>query len=86
MFTPNFTRRDLQDVTTPKALTHGRELAEHIEDLDWDEYSLWGCVPNEGIGLGELLVHHSDLPLTGECPCPEGRATELCTHLSLIHI
>jgi len=31
VLTPNFTRRDLQDVTTPKALTHGRELAEHIE-------------------------------------------------------
>jgi len=84
VLTPNFTRRDLQDVTTPKALTHGRELAEHVEDLDWDEYSLWGCVPSEGIGLGELLVHHSDLPLAGECPCPEGRSTELCAHMAAV--
>ncbi|MGH3974193.1 MAG: hypothetical protein ACRDS9_12840 [Pseudonocardiaceae bacterium] len=45
MLTPDFTRRDLQNVTTPKALAHGRELAAQVEDLDWDEYSLWGCIP-----------------------------------------
>ena len=50
MLTPDFTRRDLQNVTTPKALAHGRELAAQVEDLDWDAYSLWGRTPGEGIG------------------------------------
>jgi hypothetical protein len=53
----------------------------HVEDLDWDEYSLWGRLPGEGIGVGELLVHHTGRPVTGECPCPDGRAAELCAHM-----
>lgn len=84
MLTPDFTRRDLQNVTTPKALAHGRELAAQVEDLDWDEYSLWGCIPGEGIGVGELLVHYTGRPLTGECPCPDGRAAELCAHMAAL--
>jgi uncharacterized Zn finger protein len=52
--------------------------------LDWDEYSLWGCIPNEGIGAGELLLHHTDQRLTGECPCPDGGATELCAHMAAL--
>jgi hypothetical protein len=40
MLTPSFTLRDLQNGATPKTLAHGRELAQHIECLDWDEYSL----------------------------------------------
>lgn len=81
LFVPDFTRRDVHAATTPKALEHGRELAGHVEDLDWDEFSLWGRLPGEGIEAGELLVHHSGRPLTGECPCPGGRAAELCPHM-----
>lgn len=84
VLTPNLTLRDLQNAATPKTLAHGRELAKHIEDLDWDEYSLWGCLPSEGISVGELLVHHSDRQLVGECPCPDGRATELCAHMAAL--
>ncbi len=53
----------------------------HVEDLDWDEYSLWGSLPGERIGVRELLVNHAGRPLTGECPCPDGRAAELCAHM-----
>ncbi len=47
MLTLDFTVRDLHNGTTP---THGRELAALVEDLDWDEYLLWGRIPGEGIG------------------------------------
>ena len=53
----------------------------HVEDLDWDEFSLWGRLPGEGIGVGELMVHHTGRPLTGECACSDGRAAELCAHM-----
>jgi hypothetical protein len=84
VLTPDFTRRDLHNAATPEVLAHGRELAERVEDLGWDEYSLWGCLPDEGISVGELLVHHAERPLTGECPCPEGRAAELCAHMAAL--
>ncbi len=80
MWTPDFTLDDLRSATTPKALARGRELAVQVEDPDWDEYSLWGRIPGEGIGVGELLVHYTDRQLTGDCPCPDGSATELCAH------
>ena len=50
--TPNFTRRDLQDVKTPKALTHGRGLAEHIEDLDWDDIRCGAVCRVRGLASG----------------------------------
>jgi hypothetical protein len=81
LFAPDFTRRDVQAVTTPEALAQSQGLARHVENLDWDEYSLWGSLPGEGIGVGELLVHHVGRPLTGECSCPDGRAAELCAHM-----
>jgi hypothetical protein len=81
VLTPDLTLRDLKDAAMPKALAHGRELAAHVEDLDWDEYSLWGRLPGEGIGGGELLLHHAGGPLTGECPCPDGCAATLCAHM-----
>ena len=84
MWTPNITRHDLHSVTTPKALARGRELASQVEDLDWDEYSLWGALPGEGIGAGELLLHHSDRSLTGECPCPETGDAGLCAHMAAL--
>jgi hypothetical protein len=31
--------------------------------------------------VGELLVHHTGRPLTGECPCLDGGAGELCAHM-----
>lgn len=47
MLTLDLTVRDPHNVTTP---THSRELAALVEDVDWDEYSLWGRIPGEGIG------------------------------------
>jgi hypothetical protein len=58
MLTPDFARRDLERAATPANLARGRELAGQVEDLDWDEYSVWGCLPGEGIPAGELLLHH----------------------------
>jgi hypothetical protein len=81
LFVPDFTRRDVQAATTPEVLAHAQGLAVHVEGLDWDEYSLWGRLPGEGVGVGELQVHHVGRPLTGECRCPDGRATELCAHM-----
>jgi len=67
MLTPGFARRDLERAATPAGLARGRELAGQVEDLDWDEYSVWGCLPGEGIAAGELLLHHGERPLAGEC-------------------
>ncbi|MGH3981926.1 MAG: hypothetical protein ACRDST_04330 [Pseudonocardiaceae bacterium] len=33
------------EIPVPFETVHGRELAAQVEDLDWDEYSLWGCIP-----------------------------------------
>jgi len=81
LLVPHFTRRDVQAVTTSQALAHGQELAAQVEDLDWDEYSLSGCLPGEGIGLGYLTVHHAFRPLAGECLCPDDPAAKLCAHM-----
>jgi hypothetical protein len=81
LLVPDFTRRDVQAAATPEALARGEVLAVHVEDLDWDEYSLWGGLPGEGIGVGELLVHHAGRSLTGECPCADAGAAELCAHM-----
>lgn len=78
---PGFTRSDVRAATTPEVLARGQELAVHVEDLDWDEYSLWGSLPSEGIEVGYLLVHHTGGSLTGECPCLDARAGELCAHM-----
>jgi hypothetical protein len=81
LFVPDFTRRDVQAATTPEALAHGQRLAKFVVDLGWDEYSLWGGLPNEDLDMGELLVHHAGRPLTGECSFPDGRSAELCAHM-----
>ena len=70
MLTPGFARRDLERSATAADLARGRELARQVGDLDWDEYSVWGCLPGEGITSGEPLLHHGERPLAGECPCP----------------
>jgi hypothetical protein len=84
VLTPNVTLNDLRQVATQDVLVRGRELAALVEDLDWDEYSLWGCLPGEGIGTGDLMVHHADRRLTGECPCPDGSAVGLCAHMAAL--
>lgn len=81
MFEPNFTRHDVQAAAAPGALAHGRRLAADVVDLDWDEYSLWGGLSAENLKVGDLMVHHVSRPLAGECPCPDGRADELCVHM-----
>ncbi len=45
---PALARRDLERSATPADLARGRELAGQVEDLDWDEYSVWGSLPGEG--------------------------------------
>jgi hypothetical protein len=69
MLTPGFARRDLERSATAADLARGRELARQVGDLDWDEYSVWGCLPGEGVTSGEPLLHHGERPLAGECPC-----------------
>lgn len=81
---PSLTSRDLQAATTPQALARGRGLAASVEDLGWDEYSIWGGLPSEGIDAGNLMIHHSDLPLCGECPCPDKGASGLCAHMAAV--
>jgi uncharacterized Zn finger protein len=84
MLTPDFARRDLERSATPADLARGRELAGQVEDLDWDEYSVWGSLPGEGITTGELLLHHGERPLAGECSCPRGRGAGLCAHMAAL--
>ncbi|MGH3974192.1 MAG: hypothetical protein ACRDS9_12835 [Pseudonocardiaceae bacterium] len=38
----------------------------------------------EGIGVGDLMIHYTGRPLTGECPCPDARAAELCPHMAAL--
>jgi hypothetical protein len=82
---PNLTRRDLRAAATPQALARGQELAADVEDLGWDEYSIWGSLPSEGIAAADLMIHHGDLPLSGECPsCQGSRTGKLCAHMAAI--
>lgn len=53
---PSLTRRDLRAAATPQALARGQELAADVEDLDWDEHSIWGSLPGEGIAAGDLMI------------------------------
>jgi hypothetical protein len=80
---PAITRRDLEAAATAQDLARGRELAAGIADLDWDEYSIWATLPGEGIEVGELMIHHSDLPLCGECPSCR-KVPGLCAHMTAI--
>jgi hypothetical protein len=48
VLTPDFSRRDLERAAAPTDLARGRELAEQVEELDWDEYSVWGSLPCHG--------------------------------------
>lgn len=84
VLTPIVTLHDLQQATTQEVLAHGRKLAALVEDLDWDEYSLWGRLPSEGIGIGELLLHYTGRRPTGECPCPDGSTADLCAHMAAL--
>jgi hypothetical protein len=44
-----------------------------------------GSLPSEGIAAGDLMIHHGDLPLSGECPsCRGGGTTRLCAHMAAI--
>jgi hypothetical protein len=81
---PSLTRRDLAAATAPKSLARGRELAASVEDLGWDEYSIWGGLPGEGIEAGNLMIHHSDRPLCGECTCADKKASGLCAHMAAV--
>jgi hypothetical protein len=84
VLTPGFARRELERSATPADLARGRDLAGRAGGLDWDEYSVWGCLPGEGITTGELLLHHGERPLAGECPCPRGRGAGLCAHMAAL--
>lgn len=78
---PDFSRRDLERAAAPADLARGREFAGQVKELDWDEYSVWGSLPGEGINAGYLLLHYGEGPLAGECPCPDGKGGGLCAHM-----
>jgi len=84
VLTPDFSRRDLERAAGPADLARGRELAGQVEELDWDEYSVWGSLPGEGISVGYLLLHHGQGRLAGECPCPDGNGDGLCAHMAAL--
>jgi hypothetical protein len=49
MLTPDFARLDVEHAAAPGDLARGRELAGQVEDLDRDEFSVWGSLPGERI-------------------------------------
>lgn len=73
-----FVASPLFTAATPQALAHGQELAADVEDLDWDEYSIWGSLSGEGIAAEDLMIHHGDLPLN------IGGTTRLCARMAAI--
>ena len=77
-------KRPPADSSSPlRAAATPQALAADVEDLDWDEHSIWGSFPSEGIAAGDLMIHHGDLPLSGECPsCRGGATTRLCLHMA----
>lgn len=78
---PNFTHQDLRSAASTEVLAAARGLADQVDDLDWDEYSIWGSAC--GIDAGYLMLHHTFRPLSGECSCEEGREG-MCAHIAAL--
>ncbi|MGP3691188.1 hypothetical protein ACTVZO_42080 [Streptomyces sp. IBSNAI002] len=78
---PDFTYRQLRAAATPGVLDQARLLAGEVTGLDWDEHSVWGELGR--YGPGELMLHHAERPLTGDCPCRR-RKSGLCVHLTAV--
>jgi hypothetical protein len=48
---PGFSRRDLDATAPPEVLAEARRLAPEVEDLDWDEHSVWARLGDYGLGI-----------------------------------
>jgi hypothetical protein len=79
---PDFSRRDLDATAPPEVFAEARRLAPEVEDLDWDEHSVWARLGD--YGLGDLLLHHGFRPLAGECPCDDHGHGRLCVHIAAV--
>lgn len=73
-----FDEADLEELAGGERLERGRLLADTIEDLYEDEWSICGTV-NDG-RLYFAMVHHVGHPLSSECDCPDGDPGGWCTH------
>jgi uncharacterized Zn finger protein len=74
-----FTRKDLQRLVEPAQFERGSVLADTIDDLYEDEWSLCATVL-DGARHYEAMVHHGDRRLSAECDCPEGGPPSFCVH------
>ena len=73
-----FTELDLQRLAGPTRLQRGRRLADTIDDLYEDEYSLCATVYDGQPYLA--MVHHRVGRLSGECDCSDGGPGSFCEH------
>lgn len=52
-----------------------------VDELDEDEWSVWGTVRlDDGRTVTAALHHRAGGPLGGECDCPSSGAERLCAH------
>lgn len=75
-----FDEGDLERLAGRERLERGRVLAGTIDDLDEDEWSIWGRV-HDGDRVYLAMVHHVDPPLSCECDCPAGDPGRWCEHV-----
>jgi uncharacterized Zn finger protein len=79
--TEAFGEDDLLELTGRERLERGRALAETIDDLYEDEWSIWGTVHDDGGKAYLAMVHHVGPPLSCECDCPDGAPGTWCEHV-----
>ena len=79
---PLFSRTQLARLFEPATLDRGLSLADTIEDLYEDEWSIVGTV-TDGSRSFLAMVHHGNVPLSTECDCPDGRGGSCCCHAAV---
>jgi hypothetical protein len=80
---PLFSRRQLTPLFDPAVIARGQALADTIDDLYEDEWSIVGTVA-DGKRSFLAMVHHGNGPLSTECDCPEGRTGVSCEHAAAV--